>query len=167
MVEYSLRIAAPTDEEAVDALLRASYPKLMSAIYDPDVLAAALPMFTKANPSLLSAGTYYLAESREHAVIGCGGWTRERPGTGEVEPGLGHIRHFGTHASWVGMGIGRAIYSKCEKDARSAGIQRFECYSSVNGEGFYASLGFESVRKIDVSLGSNVSIPGILMALSI
>jgi N-acetylglutamate synthase-like GNAT family acetyltransferase len=167
MFDFALRIATQDDEALVNELLQASYPELMATSYDAAILADALPQFTKANPSLLSGGTYYLAESTEHGVIGCGGWTRERPGTGEIVPGLGHIRHFATHASWTGRGIGRSIYAKCEEEARSAGVTRFECYSSINGQGFYASLGFESVRKINVNLSSDVSVPGVLMALSI
>ena len=167
MFDFALRVATPEDEDSVNELLQASYPDLMSTSYDAAVLADALPLFTKANPSLLSGGTYYLAESGKHGVVGCGGWTRERPGTGEIVPGLGHIRHFGTHASWTGRGVGRSIYAMCEEDAQSAGVKRFECYSSLNGQGFYASLGFESVRKINVDLSSDVSVPGVLMALSI
>ena len=167
MLDFALRVATPDDESSVNELLQASYPELMSASYDAETLANALPLFTRANPSLLSAGTYYLAIAAEHGTVGCGGWTRERPGTGEVVPGLGHIRHFGTHASWIGRGIGRSIYYLCEQDARPVGIRRFECYSSINGEGFYASLGFESVREISVNLSSSVSIPGVLMTRSI
>lgn len=163
MFDFAIRVSTPEDEASVNALLQASYPELMSTSYDAAILADALPLFTKANPSLLSAGTYYLAESTEHGVVGCGGWTHERPGTGEVEPGLGHIRHFGTHASWTGRGVGRSIYALCEVDARSAGIQRFECFSSLNGQGFYAALGFNPVREIEVNLSPSVTIPGVLM----
>lgn len=165
--DFTLRVATPGDEASVNDLLEASYPELMSASYDAAVLADALPLFTKANPSLLSAGTYYLAESAEHGVVGCGGWTRERPGTGGIASGLGHIRHFGTHASWTGRGVGRSIYALCEKEASFAGIQRFECYSSLNGQGFYAAMGFSPIREIEVNLSPSVAIPGILMARTI
>lgn len=167
MVEFSLRVATEADEVAIDALLEASYPELMAETYDAAAIADALPYFTKANPALLAAGTYYLAESEAHGILACGGWTRERPGTGEIEPGLAHVRHFGTHASWTGMGLGRSIYSLCERDARAADIRRFECYSSLNGEGFYAALGFRRVREIVVDLSPGVSVPGILMERSI
>ena len=50
---------------------------------------------TRANPGLLASGTYYVAESRDSLIVGCGGWTRESPVDGGIEPGLGHIRHFG------------------------------------------------------------------------
>jgi len=161
--EFAVRIATPQDEASVCALLEASYPTLMSPSYDEALLAKVLPLITKANPSLLSAGTYYLAETGDRVIVGCGGWTRERPGTGERVPGLAHIRHFATHASWIGRGVGRGIYSLCEERARSAGVRKFECFSSLNAEGFYAALGFKPVRPIDIIMGRNVSVPGVLM----
>lgn len=161
--KFTFRIAMPEDEASVGDLLKASYSALMLSSYDEAVLAGALPMITRANPSLLSAGTYYVAESEEGVIVGCGGWTRERPDTTELVPGLGHIRHFATHPSWIGRGVGRSIYAMCEEQARSAGLWRLECYSSLNAEGFYAALGFRSIRQIEVPMGQGVALPGVLM----
>ena len=118
---------------------------------------------TRANATLLSAGTYYLAVSDNGLVVGCGGWTRERPGSGEVGPALAHIRQFATHPDWTGRGIGRAIYAKCEREARSDGVQRFECYSSLNAEGFYAALGFHPIQQIALPMEQGLEVPSILM----
>ena len=63
----------------------------------------------------------------------------------------------------AGRGIGRAIFHLCETAARSTGVPILECYSSLNAEGFYAALGFESVRMIQIDLGRNVVLPAILM----
>jgi predicted N-acetyltransferase YhbS len=167
MPEFAVRIATPQDEASVCALLEASYPALMSPSYDEAVLVNVLPLITKANPSLLSAGTYYLAETDDRVIVGCGGWTRERPGTGERVPGLAHIRHFATHPSWIGQGVGRGIYSLCEQEARTAGVHKFECYSSLNAEKFYVALGFTPVRRIKITMGQNISVPGVLMERSV
>lgn len=40
---FSIRIAKPTDSDAVRALLVASYSSLLTASYDSDLLARALP----------------------------------------------------------------------------------------------------------------------------
>ncbi len=160
---YATRIATLDDAAGVDALLQASYPKLMASAYDAVLLAPALELMTKANISLLTSGTYYIAESLGGLAIGCGGWSLERPGSGTVEPNLGHIRHFCTHPDWTNRSIGRAIYRLCETEARSAGITSFECYSSLNAEGFYLTLGFESIRRTDIELGPNALLPGVVM----
>ena len=159
---FVVRVATREDDARVSELLKASYPVLMASSYCEAVLAGALPLMTRANAMLLSAGTYYLAVSDNGSFVGCGGWTRERPGSGEVAPVLAHIRHFATHPDWIGRGIGRAIYVKCECEARSGGVQRFECYSSLNAEGFYATLGFHPIRQIALPMGQ-VELPSILM----
>jgi N-acetylglutamate synthase-like GNAT family acetyltransferase len=130
----------------------------MKAAYDADTLAPALKLMTRANPALVSSGTYYVAESENGTLVGCGGWTREHPGDDVVTEGIGHIRHFGTHPEWTRRGIGRSIYRLCEADAREAGVRRFECYSSVNAENFYSSLGFERIAVVDLQLIPGVSL---------
>ncbi|MGB7249783.1 MAG: hypothetical protein WBC73_12660 [Phormidesmis sp.] len=51
----------------------------MQSAYSPDVLSGVLPAIAQANPTLLSSGSFYLAETAG-ALIGCGGWTPQRPG---------------------------------------------------------------------------------------
>lgn len=160
---YDLRVATPQDAEAVSELLRASYPRLMRYAYDEEVLAPALELMTKANPSLLGSGTYYLAELATGLLVGCGGWTPEWPGTKSVEPGLGHVRHFAVHPDWTRRGIGRAILTFCDRAARAAGVRTFECYSSLNAETFYRALGFVRIREMDIELKPPVVLHGVLM----
>ena len=160
--DYVIRVAHPDDAPAVGRLLEASYPPLMAPAYDPRVLLPALKVMTKANPSLLASGTYYVAESPGGRIVGCGGWTLVRPGTTETELGLAHVRHFATDPSWTRRGVGRALYDRCESSARLVGVRAFECYSSLNAERFYAALGFRRVRDFKIDLGT-VLLPGVLM----
>ncbi len=165
--DFFVRVASIKDETSVNDVLMASYARLMQSHYDGTTLAAALPLMTQANSALLTSGKYYVAETPNGQVMGCGGWSLERPGSGEVERELAHVRHFATHADRIGHGIGRAIYLQCEKEARQAGARRLECYSSLNAEGFYAALGFVSIRKIYLPMGPNLTLPSILMERSI
>ena len=165
--KYSVRATTLNDTLSVTALLGNSYPALMESYYQEPALSAALSIICKANPSLLSSGTYYLAETQDSLVVGCGGWTRDRPGEGNIAPKLGHIRHFATQSARVGQGIGRSIYLVCEQQAREAGITQFECYSTLNAEEFYSALGFKPIKPIDVNLSNSVSLPGVLMRRSI
>jgi GNAT superfamily N-acetyltransferase len=151
------------DAEAVDRLLHASYPGLMAPSYDEKALGPALSLMTKANPSLLGSGTYYLAELSTGFLVGCGGWTLERPGTGTVEPRVGHVRHFAVHPEWTRRGIGRAIFRMCERAARTAGVISFECYSSLNAETFYRALDFKRIREMDLDLAPNIALRAVLM----
>ncbi len=158
-----MRVATLSDAMGVGALLRASYPILMKSAYHEVLLAPALQLMTRANPALLASGTFYVAEAQDGSVVGCGGWTLERPGGDAVEAMRGHIRQFGTHPDWTKRGIGRAIYRLCEADARSAGIASFECDASLNAERFYLALGFERICKRNVELSAGVVLPGVAM----
>ncbi len=160
---FTVRRATPEDESRVSEVLLASYPGLMSTAYDQAILEGVLPLITRANPALLSAGTYYLAANDEGFAVGCGGWSRERPGTSEVTFALAHIRHFAIRPEWLRRGIGRELYERCEEDARSSGARRFECQASLNAEGFYAALGFRSVARIEVRIGPGPLLPSVLM----
>jgi GNAT superfamily N-acetyltransferase len=158
-----VRIATPSDAAAIGSILGASYPVLMRGAYAEDLLARALPRIVRPNPALLASGTYYLAEAEGGEAAGCGGWSARPPDNDSGETGTAHIRHFATHPTWIGRGVGRAIYQCCEDVAREAGFVRFVCYASLNGEGFYAAMGFRRLHRIEVPMGRNLAFPSILM----
>jgi hypothetical protein len=60
---YQARAARPADSDAVSALLSASYSTLLTTRYDGDLLQHALPLITKAQPTLLASDTYYEREA--------------------------------------------------------------------------------------------------------
>jgi GNAT superfamily N-acetyltransferase len=159
-----VRPATASDAPTVAAILAASYPALMRSAYPAEFLARALPRITRPNSTLLASGLYYLAEAEGGGALGCGGWSASPPGSDARAPGIAHIRHFATHPAWTGRGAGRAIYRRCEADAHAAGFTRFICYASLNGEGFYAALGFRRLRRIDVPMGPDLAFPSILMS---
>lgn len=158
-----LRVATLEDAAAIGAVLRASYSTLMAGAYPADVLAAALPPMTRANPELLLSRRYYLVEAKTGEPAGCGGWSDHPPDGPETRPERAHIRHFATHPDWTGRGIGRLIYARCEEDARAAGFTIFEAYSSLNGEPFYAALGFRRLELIETPMPGGVAFPAVRM----
>jgi GNAT superfamily N-acetyltransferase len=162
-----IRVANPTDSEAVGALLVASYSSLLADFYDSDLLARALPHFTKANPTLLACGTYYVAETEAGNPVACGGWTAARPGSEEISEGEAHIRHFATHPKWTRKGIGSGLLARCISDARSLGIRKLHCCSTLYAERFYQSAGFDTVAPIDVELEPGITFSALLMSYEI
>jgi hypothetical protein len=75
--------------DAVTSLLEASYSNLLAPRYNPEALAKALPLMTKANIRLLASQTFYLAHADDQ-LVGCGGWSREAPGSAEINDGTAH-----------------------------------------------------------------------------
>ena len=161
-MQVSVRTAGPDDSAAVGAVLVDSYPALMAAAYEPALLAQVLPMIVRPHPRLLAEGTYYLAEADGEAV-GCGGWSFWEPFDKSVVPGLAHIRHFAVRSGWAGRGVGRALYARCERGARAAGAHRFEAQASLNGEPFYAAMGFQRIAPVEAPMGGGLKFPSILM----
>ena len=162
--DFTLRVTTPDDAAAVGALLEASYASAFAGHYEDQVLAAALPLMTRANPRLLASGTYYAADTGDGVLAGCGGWSVDRPGSGEVVDGLAHVRHFGIHPDWMRRGVGRALFARCVDDAGARGVGRFECYSSLVAEEFYRALGFVAVERRDIELRAGIRLAGVVMA---
>lgn len=162
--QFFLRVAETRDAPAVSALLEASYPALLRPDYSAETLAAALPLLTRANPSLLASGTFYVAQA-DGQIVGCGGWSFERPGSGETVAGLGHIRHFATHPDWIRMGVGRALLSRCIQEATTRGLDVLHCQSTLSAQEFYRKQGFVVLETADVELAPNVVLAAVLMTL--
>lgn len=159
---HSIRITRASDSDAVSGLLLASYSRLLADRYSRDLLEIALPFMTRANAMLLPSGTYYVAESKAGTIVGCGGWSRGRPGSGETVQGEGYVRHFATHPESLGQGIGRSLLGRCFMDAQPL-IRTLNCFSTLNAEPFYRACGFETIGPIDVPMGSTLKFPAIFM----
>jgi N-acetylglutamate synthase-like GNAT family acetyltransferase len=86
------------------------------------------------------------------------------PGGGDITEGDAHIRHFATHPEYARQGIGASILTRCINDARSFGIRRLHCISTLNAERFYRTAGFNTVGPIDVQLERGITFPAVLMS---
>jgi GNAT superfamily N-acetyltransferase len=156
------RTATPADQDLLSNLLAAAYGELAQGSYDSEALAAALPLMSLANPKLLASGSYYIAEI-DGAAAGCGGWTREKPGSGEIVDGVGHIRHFATHPAHLRRGVARLLLEHCLAEARAAGMQVMMSQSTLLAEQFYAAAGFRTIGPIMVEMGPGVVLPAVEM----
>jgi len=162
-VPFEIRLAVPEDDAAVSALLLKSYTALLAPAYDAGTLDRALPLITRANPDLLSSGSYYVAIDAEGLLVGAGGWTRHSPTGRDESTGSGNIRHFGTDPDLSRKGIGRALMERCIGQASAAGLSQLNCYSTLNGEAFYAACGFRTIVPFDVTLPGGVVFPSLRM----
>ena len=114
-----VRATTRDDLAAVDALLARSYPKLLKPDYPPSVLVTALPLISRAQPALLTSGTYYLIETDGGRLLGAGGWSRDR----QVRE-RGHIRHVVTDFTATRRGVGRLLLGHVLAEARAGDFGR-------------------------------------------
>lgn len=156
---YSLRTAGPDDEASVSALLKACYSTFSPRVYDRSVLDKSLPVMTAANPTLLRSGNFLIAETPAGRAVGCGGWSLEWPGTGEIVPGEAHIRQYAVHPDWIRRGIASSINQRCFAAAADRKIEMIHCYAALGSEAFYEKLGFETIGRKVLELPRQVSIP--------
>ena len=104
MCTFKVRISDAGDLAQVDELLARAFPKLLKPDYPPSILVTAIPLIARANPTLLASGRYYVAETRNGSIVGCGGWSLTKPNSPRQR--LAHVRHFGTDldiAGWPGF----------------------------------------------------------------
>lgn len=147
--------------ELGDVIYR-SYSYLMRPAYNNRNLEDALPFITKANSDLVQSGKYYAATVNEK-IIACGGWSFEKPGSGHIEDGIAHLRHFATLPEYAGKGIGASLYSYAEAEAKKEGVRKFECFSSLNAVKFYERVGLEVIKEENITLPGNIIFPCVLM----
>lgn len=157
-----IRTAKKNDLAAIDALLSRSYPALLKADYLPSMLVTAIPLISRANPSLVSSGTYFVAEV-DGQILGAGGWTPGAPLGGSRQKRVGHIRHFATDHTRVRQGIGRNLMAHIVSDAASAGIVQLECFSTLTAEPFYVACGFRTLGPMSVTLREGIDFPAVHM----
>ena len=158
-----VRPGRPEDIAPLDALMARSYPRLLSADYPPSVLVTAIPRISRAQPRLVTCGTYFVAE-REGVLLGGGGWTRAQPGgDGRGLRDEGHVRHFATDVAAVRQGVGAALMARVLETATAAGVRRMHCFSTRTAVPFYESAGFKVLGDMTVTLDAGIDFPAVRM----
>jgi len=163
--DIEVRRTWPDDEQIVSELLAVSYAELKGP-HDPHGFDEVLVIISRANRKLLASGRYYIA-TIDGVAAGCGGWSTEKPGSGEVVGGIGHVRHFATHPSFLRLGVATRILERCLNEAREEAITTMMCFSTLQAEIFYRSAGFQRVSIIDVPMGKDLVLPAVEMSLDL
>ena len=154
----TLRASTARDVSAVDRLLSQSYTRLLKADYPPSVQVTAIPIISRANPSLLASGTYYVAVTPEDEIIGAGGWTRSIK-----RAEMADVRHVVTDHRHLRRGIARRIMMGIISEARRAGVTRLDCLATRTAQPFYEAMGFETLGTIVVGLRPGIDFPTVRM----
>ena len=163
MCKFKVRPSDAGDLAQVDELLARAFPILLKPDYPASILVTAIPRLARANPSLLASGSYYVAETRNGSIVGCGGWSLTNPNAPRRRQGHAHVRHFGTDPNFTRQGVARAVMARCIADVAGRDVSWMECHSTRTAVPFYSAMGFEEVREMVVPLAPGVDFPAILM----
>jgi GNAT superfamily N-acetyltransferase len=168
--EPIIRIAEPSDVEALRRLIELSARALSAGFYSRDQTEAAIRHIFGVDSQLIADHTYFIAEAGD-AVVACGGWSKRKTLFGgdqlksPVDPLLdaardaARIRAFFVHPEFARRGIGSRMIELCEAAARGAGFARMELVATLPGEPLYAARGYRVVERFEVRLPENVNVP--------
>lgn len=159
----TLRRARPSDLDAVERLLKRSYPRLLRPDYPPSVMVTALPIIARARPELLVSGRYFLAEAEDGGLLGAGGWSGAQPSGDAGTEGVGHVRHVAVDPDAVRRGVGRAVMGEVISDALRHGVKWLDCQSTRTAVPFYEALGFRVLHAVEVGLRPGIVFPAVRM----
>lgn len=185
-VDWIVRPTTADDGDAVTELLSHCYGTILAQDYSQEILAKALPIIAKANPELLTCGTWYIVQHpTSQQVVGCGGWTRSKPKirpkdddesssssptTTEKQHPPPNLRHFATHPDWLRQGVATALWQKIVdtmKNDPELATDSSDCcmevFSTLTAQSFYASLGFQPMEQLNITLGDDCLFPAVLM----
>jgi GNAT superfamily N-acetyltransferase len=158
-----IRLATVADREAIWELIAVSARQLSREHYTNEQIEAAIANVFGVDSDLIEDGTYFVVEIPD-ALIGCGGWSRRKALFGgdhysrkesgyldsQSEPA--RIRAFFIHPDHARKGVGRALLSRCETEAKAHGFRALELMSTLPGIAFYESCGFAQIGNYDLDL---------------
>jgi GNAT superfamily N-acetyltransferase len=177
-MDYRIRKATLEDCEAIEQLIAMSARGLSQSDYSETQVEAALLGIFGVDTALILDGTYFVAESSDK-LVGCGGWSKRRTLFGgdkyasrdprKLDPASepAKIRAFFVHPEFARKGIGRAILSACEDEARAAGFHSLELMATLPGIPLYRACGYEGNERITRELSAGVQMEFVPMKKSL
>jgi GNAT superfamily N-acetyltransferase len=169
-----VRLAALVEEEAIDALMKASTRELFPNFYDARQTESSVQYIAAVDRTLIEDGTYYVAEV-DGEIVACGGWSRRAKlytGSGAaiddgrlLDPGTepGRVRAMFVRADWTRRGLGTRILEACESAAKAEGFCTLALMSTLPGLPLYEKFGFRVLERAAIPMPDGVSIDGAVM----
>jgi GNAT superfamily N-acetyltransferase len=169
-VEYQLRVATATDEPLLHDLIARSIRELGANDYTPAQIEAALLGAFGVDTQLIRDRTYFVIESDDGEIVGCGGWSRRKTLFGSdtrevrddswLDPATdaARIRAFFIDARHARRGLGRMLLDRCEAEAARAGFTQFALMATLPGKRLYEACGYVGDAAIEHPLPGDLHI---------
>jgi GNAT superfamily N-acetyltransferase len=132
--------------------------------YTPAQLEAALGNWLGLDTQLIKDQTYFIVETSERELVGCGGWSKRKTPYGSdhranredalLDPATepAKIRAFFVHPEWSRRGIGKMLLDASESAARNAGFRSLEMGATLTGIPLYARFGYTEGERVALPL---------------
>jgi N-acetylglutamate synthase-like GNAT family acetyltransferase len=175
-MNYSIRKATLNDQAEIEQLIAESVRGLSNQDYDERQIELSIKTVFGVDTELIADETYFVVESDEKQIIGCGGWSKRKTLYGasvysqsrdsellNPEKDAAKIRAFFIHPDFARKGIGKAILEACEREAKAHGFTSAEMMATLPGVKLYAVCGYEGSEKIKVPVGEGIEIECVKM----
>jgi len=178
-VEFLLRKAVPEDTSVLTDLIDSSVRELQKQDYTAAQIDGAIGTVFGVDSQLIADGTYFVVETAERSIVGCGGWsyrktlygsdhhTRRQDALLDPATDAARIRAFFVHPDYARRGIGTRILDACEQAAIAAGFHRFELGATLTGVKLYQARAYVPGVSISVPLPNGELLPVVLMTKSV
>lgn len=167
--DLKCRLAVDEDATALRAVIEEAITVLQRPYLNEDQLRASREIMGL-DVQLISDGTYFVAQTPDGQVAGCGGWSRRAALYGadhtpyrdlrlldpEREPA--RIRAIYTSPAYTRRGVGRAILKHCEDAAAAAGFGEAELLATMAGHELFGRSGYRVVEPVAETRGG-IAVP--------
>lgn len=145
----TIRAARPEELDQLLSMHRRSMRVLGSEAYQSRVVEATLRHLGTMDPTLITDGTYLVAEY-DGQLVGSAGWTMQPPNYAKLIreplaplPGrIGTVRSVYVEPAMARRGVARRLMSAVESRLASGGAETAELMATLCGVPLYASLGY-------------------------
>lgn len=170
-MSFTIRKATIKDQSAIADLIAESVRGLSKEDYDAEQIELSIKTVFGVDTELIADETYFVVETKEGKLAGCGGWSKRKTLYGasiytesrdsdllnpEIEPAK--IRAFFIHPEFARKGIGTLILETCEQEAKASGFKSAEMMATLPGVRLYAVRGYDGDEQVKVPIGENEDI---------
>jgi GNAT superfamily N-acetyltransferase len=170
-MSFVIRKATLGDQPEIEKLIAESVRGLSHDDYNARQIELSIKTVFGVDTQLIQDQTYFVAQSEDGKLAGCGGWSKRRTLYGasvyqhsrdsnllnpETDPAK--IRAFFIHPEFARKGIGTAILETCESEAKAHGFISCEMMATLPGVKLYAVRGYTGDEQVKVPLGDNEEI---------
>lgn len=160
-----------SDRQAIEELIGLSVRNLSREDYTEKQIELSIKSVFGVDTELIADGTYFVAETADKKIIGCGGWSRRKTLYGAsryeqsrdsklLDPArdAAKIRAFFIHPAWARKGIGTAILQACETEAKAHGFKSAEMMATLPGVKLYVVRGYQGSEQFKIPVGEGEEI---------